>query len=65
MFLSWSYSALDIFFATGKRVNNGGQYGMEIRANFLFYEPKKTIDLAKKMTKAEENLNETVKHYLK
>ena len=36
---------LDVF-ATGKRVNHGGEYGLEIPANFLFYIPQKANKLA-------------------
>ena len=35
---------LDIF-ATGKHVNHGGEYGLEIPANFHFYGPEKVINL--------------------
>ena len=49
-----------------KRVKRGGKYGLEIPAIFLFYVPEKVIKLAKnKITKIEENLNESVKHCLK
>ena len=48
MFLSLPYCALDIF-ATGKRVNHGGEHGLEISANFHFYGPEKAIKLAKKL----------------
>ena len=34
-------------FGTGKRVNHGGEYGLEIPANFHFYGPEKAIKLAK------------------
>ena len=36
-------------FATGKRVNHnhGGEYGLEMPANFLFYGPQKANKLAK------------------
>ena len=65
MFLFLFYYALYIF-ATGKRVNHGGDYGLEIPANFYFHESKKAIKLAKnKTTKMKENLNKTVKHCLK
>ena len=37
---------LDIF-ATGKRVNHGGEYRLEIPAHFNFCEPEKAINLAK------------------
>ena len=46
MFLSLLRSTLDVF-ATGKHVNHGGEYGLEIPAIFLFYGPKKIIKLAK------------------
>ena len=47
MFLSLSHCALDIF-ATGKHVNNRGEYAQEIPANFLFDGPEKAIALAEK-----------------
>ena len=47
VFLSLSYCILHIF-ATGKRVNHGGEYGLEIHANFNFYGLEKTIKLTKK-----------------
>ena len=47
MFLSLPYCALGIFAAV-KRVKHGGEYGLEIYANFHFYGPEKTIKLAKK-----------------
>ena len=47
MFLSLNYCALDIF-VTEKRVNRGGEYGLEIRMSFLFYGPEKAIKLPKK-----------------
>ena len=37
---------LDIF-ATGKRVNHGGEYRLEIPPHFNFCEPEKAINLAK------------------
>ena len=65
MFLSLPHITLDIF-PIGKRVNHGGEYGLEIPANFHFYGPKRPLNLLKnKITKIEENLNETVKHCLK
>ena len=39
MFLYLPRCALDIF-ATGKRVNHGRDYGLEIPANFHFYRPE-------------------------
>ena len=44
--VSLAHCALDIF-ATRKRVNQGGKYGLEIPANFYFYGHGKTITLAK------------------
>ena len=35
-------------FATGKQVNHGGEYGLEISTTFYFYRPIKTIKLAQK-----------------
>ena len=42
MFLSLPHCALDIF-ATGKHINHGGEYGLEIPANFHFYGTEKAI----------------------
>ena len=64
MFLSLYRCALDVFSA-GKRVNHGGEYGLEIPAIFLFYGLEKIIKLATDEIKIEENLNETVKQCLK
>ena len=64
MFLSLFHCILNIF-ATGERANHRGEYGLEISANFHFYEPEKSIKMAKKITKIKENLNETLKHCLK
>ena len=47
MLLSLPHFTLDIF-ATGKQVNHGGEYGLEIPADFHFYGPEKAIKLAKK-----------------
>ena len=47
VFLSLSYCILHIF-ATGKRVNHGGEYGLEIPANFHFYGLEMAIKLTKK-----------------
>ena len=47
MFLSLPHCALDIF-ATGKRVKHGGEYRLEIPADFHLYVPEKAIKLAKK-----------------
>ena len=41
------HCTMDIF-ATGKRVNHEGEYGLEIPVNFHFYEPERSIELAKK-----------------
>ena len=43
MFLSLPHCALDIF-VTGKRINRGGGYGLEIPANFYFHDPEKAIN---------------------
>ena len=60
MFLCWLYCAFEIF-VTWKRLNHDGEYRLEIPANFHFYGPEKTINLAEnKITKIEENLNETM-----
>ena len=34
--------------STGKHVNHGAEYGLEIPTNFHFYRPEKTIKLVKK-----------------
>ena len=47
MSLYLNYCALDIF-AIGKRVNRGGEYGLEICMSFLFHGPEKAIKLPKK-----------------
>ena len=47
MFLFLPHCALNIF-VTGKRVNRGVKYGLEIPAMFHFYGPGKAIKLAKK-----------------
>ena len=60
MFLSLPHCALDIF-ATGKRVNHGGQYGLEIQANFHFYVPQNTIKLVKKSNKDQRKLKQNCK----
>ena len=65
MFLFLLHCALEVL-ATEKRVNHGGEYGMEIPAIFIFYWPEKIIKLAKdELKKIEENLKETVKQCLK
>ena len=45
--LSLPHYALNIF-ATGKRVNHGGKYGLETPENFHFYGPEKAIKVAEK-----------------
>ena len=45
--LSLLRCVLDIF-ANVKRVNHGGEYGLETPANVYLYEPEKIIKLAKK-----------------
>ena len=53
---------IDIF-ETGKHVNHGGEYGLEISIIFHFYGPKRPLNSHKnKLMKIEENLNEIVKH---
>ena len=47
MFLSLPYIALDIL-GTEKLVNHGGEYRLEIPANFDFCGPEKIIKLAQK-----------------
>ena len=42
MFLSLPHCALGIF-ATGKLVNHGVEYGLEILVNFHFYGPEKAM----------------------
>ena len=59
-----SLSALNIF-ATGKLVNHGGKWGLEIPEKFQFYGLENAIKLAKKIIKIGENVNETVKLCLK
>ena len=48
MFLFLPHRTLDIF-TIGKRVNHGGEYGLEIPVNFYFYGLEKAIKLAKKI----------------
>ena len=65
IFLSLLRCDLDVF-ATEKRINHGGEYGMEIPAIFLFYGPEKVIKLAKdEITKIEEKSKKPVKQFLK
>ena len=66
MFLFLPHRTLDIF-TIGKRVNHGGEYGLEIPVNFYFYGLEKAIKLAKKIKKTmiEGKLNEILKHSLK
>ena len=47
MFLSLHHRALDTF-VTGKRVNHGGECGLEIPATCYFHKPEIAIKLAKK-----------------
>ena len=71
MFFSLPHCTLLIgtlqIFATRKRVNHEGEYGLEIPKNSNFYGPKKRPlnQLKNKIKKIEENANETVKHCLK
>ena len=44
MLLSLSYCALDII-EIGKRVNYGGEYGLETPVNFHIYGPEMVIKL--------------------
>ena len=46
MFLFLPYCTLGIF-ATGKRVNHGVEYGLEIPVNFHFYGTEKVIKLTR------------------
>ena len=65
MFLSLVRCALDVF-ATEKRINHRGEYGMEIPVIFLFYGPEKIIKLVQdQIAKIEENLKKTVRQCLK
>ena len=66
MFLSLRHCTLDVF-ATGKHINHGDKYRLEIHANFHFCRPEKAIKLAKKykMKNIEEILNENVNYCLK
>ena len=50
MSLSLPHCTLDIF-VTGKRVTQGGEYGLEIPATFHFYALEKAIELSKKSYK--------------
>ena len=66
MFLSLRHCTLDVF-ATGKHINHGDKYRLEIHANFHFCRPEKAIKLAKKykIKNIEEILNENVNYCLK
>ena len=66
MFLSLRHCTLDVF-ATGKHINHGDKYRLEIHANFHFCRPEKAIKLAKKykIKNIEEILNENVNYFLK
>ena len=65
MFLSLPHCALNIF-VTGKRINHGGGYELEIPANFYFHGPQKAITrLKNKINKIEEKPKENIKHCLK
>ena len=59
MFVSLLHCALDIL-ATRKRVNHGGKFELKIPA--ILYLKKPLNWLKNKITKIEENLNETAKH---
>ena len=61
MFLFLPHCAFDIF-VTGKRINRGGGYGLEIPANFYFNGPEKAINwLKNKINKIEKKLKENLK----
>ena len=66
MFLSLRHCTLDVF-ATGKHINHGDKYRLEIHANFHFCRPEKAIKPAKKykIKNIEEILNENVNYCLK
>ena len=53
MFLSLPHCTLNIF-TTGKCVNHGGEYVLEIPASFRFYEPEKAIKQAKKQNNKDQ-----------
>ena len=60
IFLSVPHCALDIF-VTGKRINRGATYRLEILANSDFYGPEKAINwLKNKIGKIEEKLKGTL-----
>ena len=64
MFLSLPHCYLELE-VTGKRVNRAGGYGFEIPARFRFYGSKKARQwLETRLTKIEEQLNESVNYCL-
>ena len=65
MFLSLPHCTLEIV-VTGKRINRGSGYGLEIPANFHVYGPEKAINwLKNKINNIEEKLKKNVIHCLK
>ena len=65
LYSSLPHYVLDIF-ATGRRINHGGEYRLEIPANFHFCGPEKAVkQTKKKKTSIEKNLNKTVEHCIK
>ena len=65
MFLSLPGCTLSIE-VTGKRVNCGSGYGLEIPANFHFYDPENTILwIRNKITNIEKKLSQNVNRCLK
>ena len=51
---------------TGRRVNSGGGYGLDIRVRFHFYGPKKATQWFKtRLIRIEEQLKESKNYYLK
>ena len=58
---SYPYHCALAIFLTGKRINRGGGYGLEIPANVYFYDPKEAINwLKNKIYKIEEKFKENV-----
>ena len=65
MFLSLPHCTLEIV-VTGKRINRGSGYGLEIPANFHVYGPEEAINwLKNKINNTEEKLKKNVIHCLK
>ena len=62
MFLSLPNCGVDVI-VTGKRVNRGAGYGLEIPSSFYFYVSEKAINWMKvKISRAQDELKENVKH---